>query len=442
MAETLLVKNALVVTMDAQRRVLDRGYIATRDGKIETVQEGNPKGFKSGRVIDAAGKIAIPGLVCAHNHMYGVFSHGMPIHNPPSSFYGFLKDFWWPQIEDRLGLREISAATELACVQMAKSGTTTFADILEAPNSIPGALNAEGNIVEKSGLRAVLSFEASERAGENKAEESLDENRRFIEKWNRREGLITGMMCTHTLFTCSTEFLHKAKEIAAEHQVGIHIHLEEAREETEYAMQAYGKLPVEVYEAIGFLTPDLLASQCVHTRPDEIKLLKKYDVKLAHMPLSNCEVGGGVAPLKEFLDSGLTVGLGTDGYVTDMFEVMRGAFLIHKGHLQDATVIPAQVAFELATLSGARALRMQDKIGSLEEGKEADIVLLDRALPTPVTSENVYAQLVTFASGSLVDSVIVSGRTIVANHKVKTLNEGDARANCSRVAAGLWRLAN
>jgi len=438
MSDTLLVKNAFVVTMDSQRRILDRGYIAIRDGKIENVQQGKPTGFNSGRVIDAAGKIAIPGLICAHNHMYGVLSHGMPVRNPPTTFRGFLKDFWWPQVEDRLGQREISAATEFACAQMAKSGTTTFADILEAPNSMPGALNTEASIVQKSGLRAILSFEASERAGAKRAEESLGENLRFIQKWNRKKGLLRGMMCTHTLFTCSTEFLQKAKELAAEHHVGIHIHLEEARDEIDYAMRAYDKLPVEVYEEIGFLAPDLLASQCVQTRPEEIKLLKKYDVKLAHMPLSNCEVGGGVAPLNEFLDSGLTVGLGTDGYVTDMFEVMRAAFLIHKGHRQDATLIPAHVAFELATISGAKALGMGDDIGSLEEGKQADMLLLDRTFPTPVTTENVFAQLVTFGSGNLVDAVIVSGRTIVANHKVRTLNEQDAREKCSRVAARFW----
>jgi cytosine/adenosine deaminase-related metal-dependent hydrolase len=366
----------------------------------------------------------------------------MPIRNPSSSLYGFLKEFWWPKIEDRLRKREIAAAAKFACVQMAKSGTTTFADILEAPNSIPGALDVEASIVEKAGLRAILSFEASERAGEKKAEEGLEENRRFIEKWNRKDGLVRGMMCTHTLFTCSTQFLQRAREIAAKHKVGIHIHLEEDRYETEYAMKTYGKLPVEVYEAIGFLGPDLLASQCVHTRPIETKLLKNHDVKLAHMPLSNCEVGGGVAPLNEFLDSGLVVGLGTDGYVTDMFEVMRAAFLIHKGHLQDATVIPAPVAFELATLSGAKALRMEDKIGSLEKGKQADIVLLERTFPTPVTTENVYAQLVTFASGGLVDSVIVSGRTIVANHKVKTIDETEAREDCSRAAMRFWKPNN
>jgi 5-methylthioadenosine/S-adenosylhomocysteine deaminase len=438
LAETLLVKNAFIVTMDERRRILEKGFIAINGGRIETIGKGSPKGIRADRVIDATGQVVIPGLVCAHNHMYGVLSHGMPISSPPPTFFGFLKDFWWPRIEDRLRKKEIAAAARMACVQMAKSGTTAFADILEAPYSIPGILETEAKIVNKAGLRGVLSFEASERTGDEIARQSLDENARFIEKWNQTQGLVRGMMCTHTLFTCSTQFLQKARELASKLRAGIHIHLEEGKYETDYALQNYGKLPLEVYESIGFLGPDLLASQCVHTKPQEIEIMKRHSVRVAHMPISNCEVGGGIAPLKEFVDSGLVVGLGTDGYVTDMFEVMRAAFLIHKGFLQDAGVIPASLVFEMATISGARALGLEDQIGSLESGKQADIVLVDPSFPTPLTSENAYSQLVAFGHGTDVETVIVSGKVIVHKKRMRTIDEGKAKEECSRAAKQLW----
>jgi len=424
--------------MDENRRILEQGHIAIHDGIIDKIAKDSAIGIKADKVIDAAGKVAIPGLVCAHNHMYGILSHGMPISNPPTTFYGFLKDFWWPRVEDRLGKREIAASTRMACVQMAKSGTTTFADILEAPNAIPGALDAEAEIVKEAGLRGVLSFEASERAGDAVAQRSLDENLRFIEKWNRTRDLVRGMMCTHTLFTCSTEFLQKARELASKLRVGIHIHLEEGKYETEYALQKYGKLPVEVYEGIGFLGPDLLASQCVHTKRQEIEVMKRHGVRIAHMPLSNCEVGGGIAPLKELLEAGLAVGLGTDGYVTDMFEVMRAAFLIHKGYLQDASVIPASIVFEMATVSGAKALGMEDQIGSLQVGKQGDVVLLDPSFPTPLTPDNAYSQIVAFGTGNDVDTVIVSGRVVASRGRMSTINEQEAKKDCSKVAKEFW----
>jgi len=128
----------------------------------------------------------MPGLVCAHNHMYGILSHGMPLNSPPSNFRDFLYKFWWPYVEDKLNLEQIEAATELACIDMAKSGTTSFADILEAPNSIPGALDTEAVAVRKLGLRAILSFEASERINPTNAEASVRENSEFIKKWNKK----------------------------------------------------------------------------------------------------------------------------------------------------------------------------------------------------------------------------------------------------------------
>jgi cytosine/adenosine deaminase-related metal-dependent hydrolase len=156
------------------------------------------------------------------------------------------------------------------------------------------------------------------------------------------------------------------------------------------------------------------------------------------MPLSNCEVGGGIAPVKRFLDSGLTVSLGTDGYVTDMFEVMRGAFLIHKGYLQDASVLPANQVLEMATISGAKTLGISDRVGSIEPGKDADIVLLDNRFSTPVTSKNAYAQLVVFGKGSYVNTVLVRGRTIVDNGTMSTISEEQTRVACMRTSERFW----
>jgi cytosine/adenosine deaminase-related metal-dependent hydrolase len=424
--------------MDPDRRIIESGHIVIDEGTIQSVGEGQPSSISTDREIDGTDKIAIPGLISTHTHMYGMLSHGIPISDSPQSFRGFLEEFWWPKIENRLGKQEIKDAARMACVDMAKTGTTCFSDILEAPNAIPDALEAEAEVVEEAGLRGFLSFEASERISQPNGEESLQENARFIRKCNQHDGLVKGMMCTHTLFTCSLEFLSKARALASQLGSGIHIHLEEGTYETEYCKDKHGDLPVRIYENIGFLGSDLVASQCVHTSPEETELLARHDVKISHMPLSNCEVGGGIAPVKRFLDSGLTVSLGTDGYVTDMFEVMRGAFLIHKGYLQDASVLPANQVLEMATISGAKTLGISDRVGSIEPGKDADIVLLDNRFSTPVTSKNAYAQLVVFGKGSYVNTVLVRGRTIVDNGTMSTISEEQTRVACMRTSERFW----
>ena len=424
--------------MDAQRRIIDRGFIAVKDSQIVSVGSGEPSELTAEDTIDASKKVVMPGLVCAHNHMYGILSHGMPIRKAPSGFWEFLEEFWWPYVEDRLDKEKIAAATRLACVEIAKTGTTCFADILEAPNSIPGALEVEASVVNDVGLRGILSFEASERVNPDNAEASIQENLSFIKKWNRLNETIKGKFCTHTLFTCSLEFLAHVRELANQYKAGIHIHLEEGAFESKFCMGKYGQLPVSVYDGCGYLGSDLLASQCVHTKPEEISILRKRGVKLAHMPLSNCEVGGGIAPVKQFLEAGLTVGLGTDGYVTDMFEVMRAAFLIHKGYLQDPTVMPAETVLEMATIKGAEAIGLEKQVGSLEVGKRADVILLNPTLPTPVTAENVVAQLVTFGRGSFVEDVMVNGKMIVEKGKVLTAEEEEAARKCREAANSLW----
>jgi 5-methylthioadenosine/S-adenosylhomocysteine deaminase len=169
--------------------------------------------------------------------------------------------------------------------------------------------------------------------------------------------------------------------------------------------------------------------------------MRKHNIKLSHMPLSNCEVGGGIAPVPEFLQAGLTVGLGTDGYVTDMFQVMRAAFLIHKARLEDASVMPAPLVFEMATIQGAKALGLEKLVGSIEMGKQADIVLLEPSFPNPVTAQNVYSQLVAYGDGKDVDTVIVAGKVLVKDGEIRTVNEPKAKKQCREAALELWQEA-
>jgi cytosine/adenosine deaminase-related metal-dependent hydrolase len=434
----LVIKNAslLIANKDMVQR---NAFIAVDEGKITFLGKAPDFKEKGDIEIDASGKIVMPGLINSHCHMYGVLSHGMPIENAPSSFIGFIEDFWWPFVEDRLTKELIYAASKMSCVEMIKTGTTCVADILEAPNAIPGALAVEEKVTREIGIRSTLSFEASERKSIENSELGIKENLEFVKAHKSQEDLVRGMFCVHTSFTCSKEMLLKVRKLANEFGGGIHLHLEEGAYETMHSIVHRRKLPVEFYDEIGFLGPDVLVSQCVHTTPREIEILKRHDAKISHMPLSNCEVGGGIAPVTSFLNAGLNVGLGTDGYINDMFEVMRAAFLIHKGNLQDASVMPADVVFDMATRKNARSIGLERLVGELAVNKKADIIILDNAFPTPVNEKNALAQIVTFGDGSMVNSVIIDGKLVMKDRKILTVDEEDCREKCKSAAEELWR---
>lgn len=433
---SLAVLHGLLVT--GTGRVVPDCGIYVEDGVIRFVGTAREvvEGFKYDEELDASNCVVIPGLIDSHRHLYGILTRGMPVEEAPKSFIGFLEDFWWPFVEDRLDREMIEAGAAASAVEALKTGTTTLVDILEAPYAIPGALEAEARALERLGVRAVLSFEATERVSPDNGEAGLRENEEFCR--SHGEGLITGRMCIHTTFTCSPEFLREARRRATELGVGIHMHLEEGAYETMHSLVKYRKLPVRLYEEIGFLGPDVLAAQCVHTRPEEVEIMVKRGVKVSHEPLSNCEVGGGIARVPEMIEAGLTVGLGTDGYVTDMFEVMRAAFLMHKGRLMDPTVMPADLVFRMATIDNARAVGMDRLIGSVEPGKRADLVVLDYRPPTPLTPENVLAHLVTFCSGSRVRDVVVDGRIVVRGGELLTADEAEIRERAREEARRLW----
>jgi cytosine/adenosine deaminase-related metal-dependent hydrolase len=448
--------------------------------------------YPDDEVVAAAGQTLSPGFVDAHTHLYGVLAHGIPPPpsppplSPPSQGGGggrspsqggaggrspsqggspaggawsFLADFWWPLVEDRLDHEAICAATDLNLAQMVRGGVTAFYDCTEAPNALPGCLAAQAEVVRARGLRGILSFEATERVSRENGQLGLRENLEFIR--SQRSGvrsqesgvsgqaepssfqppassLVSGLMCFHTTFTCSAEFIRQAFELAASEGVLVHMHAAESRFEPEQALQRFGMRTFEYYDRLGVAGPAMQASQCVQITPAEIDIIARRAVRVTHMPLSNCEVGGGIAPIPDLLAAGVTVGLGSDGYVTDMFEIMRGAFLIHKAYRQDTTTMPAYLVWRLATEGGAQAIGLE-RVGRLAPGWQADLQLIDSTLPTPVNVGNLYDQLLLYRNAAHVRAVMVAGAWRVRNGQALGVDLEAIRPRTHRAAERLWR---
>jgi len=393
--------------------------------------------YPEDEVYDAAGYALAPGFVNAHVHLYGVLAHGIPLDKAPADFWGFLADFWWPLVEDALDHEMICAATDYVCAEMVRSGVTGFYDVLEAPYAIPDALAAQREVVLRRGLRGVLSFEATERVSAENGQLGLAENARFIDLCRREGGLVQGLMCYHTTFTCSADFIRQAFATAAEKNVLTHCHCNEGVHEPQYALEHFGRRTLEYYDDLGVTGPEMMASQCVQLSERERAIITERGIRVTHMPLSNCEVGGGIAPVPELTDAGVTLGLGSDGYINDFFEVMRGAFLIHKANHQNPQVMPAHRVWYLATEGGARALGWDD-VGRLEPGWAADLQLIDATFPTPAAGHNLYEQLLLWRNHRHVRDVMVAGVWRVQDGVVLDADIDALEAHVQENARRMW----
>ena len=360
---------------------------------------------------DGTGCVLLPGFVNAHVHLYGVLAHGVPAPvQPPADFWGFLDDYWWPLVENALNHEMIAAAAAWVTADLAASGTTSFFDILEAPTPCPTRCSRSGRRWPAAGLGGCCPSRPP--SGWERPTASPDSMRTSAS--SRRAGLtparpgaggrVSGAMCIHTTFTCSEPFIRQAFEAAEDLDVFCHAHVNEGVHEGLWCEKHHGMRTLEFYERIGAASPRFQASQCVQLSPREIDIIANSGIRVSHMPLSNCEVGGGIAPVLEMLERGVTVGLGSDGYLNDMFAVMRGAFLLHRAATLDPGAISAAAVLHLATEGSARTLGLQ-RVGRLEPGWHADLQLVDvdgpRGLPTPVEAHNLLDQLVLWRNGSM-----------------------------------------
>jgi len=346
----------------------------------------------------------------------------------------WLRNIIWP-LEAKLKPRDVYAGSLLGCLEMIRNGITCFADMYFFESKTAEA-------VEEVGLRAVLASGIIQETDSPKKMATYSEAVAFARRFQgQADGRITTSLGPHSVSTCSEELLKKIREKASEHAFRIQIHLSESRGSAGRTERTQRLSQTELLEELNFLGGDVLAAHCVHLSPGDMKILAKRTVKVAHNPIANVKLASGVAKVRELLDLGISVGLGTDGAASnnslDMFETMKMASLLQKLRYRDPTALPSQTALKLATVHGAEALGLEKMVGSLEVGKKADIILVNMKRANLIPLHDLSANLVYSAHGSDVDTAIVNGRIIMANRKVQTVNEDEVLKKASKAAREL-----
>jgi 5-methylthioadenosine/S-adenosylhomocysteine deaminase len=425
----ILVRNGLVLTMDRDRTVIPDGAVAVRGGRIAAVGGQAALGAVRGRkVIDAGGGIIMPGLVNTHTHAAMTLFRGLADDLPLMSW---LNDHIFPA-EAALDHRQVYDGALLACAEMILSGTTTFCDMYLFEDAVARAAQA-------AGMRAVVGEVLFDFPSPHYGswEQGLAYTATLIDTY-RADPLITVAVEPHSPYLCAPELLQRAFALADRHGRPLVIHLAETEAEVRTIRERYGRTPVEHLESLGVLAPNVLACHCVRLSAADIDRLRRWEVKVSHNPESNMKLASGIAPVPDLLAAGVCVGLGTDGAASnnnlDLFLEMDTAAKLHKLHRLDPTVLDAATVLRMATIDGARALGLGDRIGSLEPGKQADIIVLDLHKPHLTPLYHPESQLVYAARGSDVATAIIDGRVVMENGCILTFDVQTAMDNVNAIA--------
>jgi putative selenium metabolism protein SsnA len=439
----LLLTNGTIATFNPTNQIIENGAIAINETTI--IDIGHSKAlhrkYPQAAQYPLDGKLVLPGMINTHTHLYSAFACGMPISGSTENFLHILNNIWW-KLDRALTLDDVYFSALATGIQIIKSGTTTIFDHHSSPTAIPKSLDAIASALTEIGLRANLCYEVSNRDGEKKAQQALQENVRWINKvgTNRSSPLLTAIFGLHASFTLNDTTLKQAAELGNKLQSGFHIHLAEDAADQQDARKKYHKSVVKRLADFGILGKKTITAHGIHISQADMQILKKYDTAIVHNPSSNMNNAVGVAPILTMLKKDILVGFGTDGLGNDMFTELRTASFIHKLAHKNPMVFPPNIAIQLAIKNNRKITSrfFPQPLGMLAPGCAADIIVVDYRSPTPLNSENVSAHLVYGMIPTKIDAVYINGKKILDSGRLVSINEDAILAKAKILARKLW----
>lgn len=451
----MLFENATIITVDAKRRIIRDGAIAVNGSKIAGVgkrQQILDQFQDDPKRVDLKGMVVIPGLVNTHVHQSQALIRGCA---DDMALIEWLIKRVWP-LQGNYSEDDGRLSAELCILEMLKSGTTAFVETM-----IAGHYGFDGiaKTVETSGIRAALSkiiMDVSTYAEEDVGSmhkgmiedptASFQETLDMYDKWNGQDdGRIQVWFGPRPPGGCTSELFREMMSAANQRGMGVTIHLAEVKEDVEYIRNSFDMTPIEYCESVNMVGPRVLLIHCVQLGSDDIKRLAKTGTHVTHNPVCNAKLASGIAPIAEMVDMGVNVSLGTDGGPSnnsyDMINDMRWASYLQKVKIGDPTAMPVESVFELATINGAKAMGLEDQIGSIEVGKQADFVALNMNKPHLTPAPDPVSAIVCAGSGKDVDTVVIAGKVVVENGVVLTMDEDRILEEANQRAAAVYQRA-
>lgn len=424
----MLILGGTVVTMDSEKRVITDGGVAIEDGKIIAVgsQAEIEKKYTADTIIRAEGRAIIPGLINGHGHLpmtlFRGFADDLDLHD-------WLMNYMIPAEAKHVNEKFVRAGTRLGLAEMFRGGTTAIADMYFFEDAV-------AEEAAKAGMRGIFGQGVLDFPNPDSPtfDEGIQKAEQLIKKW-KGHPLITPGIAAHSPYTISEEHLQAVSALSKKTGAPILIHISETRNEVESMIRTRGVSPIAYLNNMGFFDSQVIAAHIVFPTEGDLSILKEKKVGVIHNPQSNMKLSSGIAPVPTMLEMEIALGIGTDSAASNnklnLWDEMDAAAKLHKAVSQDPKVVNAEEAFTMATIGGARALKMDHEIGSIEVGKKGDLVLVELDGLHQMPCYNIYSTLIYATSASDVHTVIIDGKVVMENRRLLTLDEGAIKKETS-----------
>lgn len=437
----ICIGNGTLITHDKENPVIENGCVVVDGNTITDVGITGvlKEKYRGVEFYDAKGRVIMPGLINTHGHIYSALARGMilPDSKPSHSFKDILENLWW-RVDRSLDLPEIKYSAYTTYIDSIKNGVTTFFDHHASAGRVRDSLFTIAEVAGELGVRTCLCYEVSDRDGEKIADEGIAENAAFIEYANKQNSdMVKGLFGLHASFTLSDGTLEKC--VKAADRKGFHVHVAEGIEDLNDSELKYGKRAAERLLGLGILGSNSIAVHCIHIDEREMDMLKEHDVIVVHNPESNMGNAVGYSAAISMLKKGILVGLGTDGYTTDMFESLKVANILHKHELRDPNAAWAESPRMLCENNAAICARFfNNPLGIIQKGALADIIVVDYNAPTPITAANYNSHILFGMAGRNVVATMIDGRFVMKDRQLLMADEQSIYAESREVARRFW----
>ena len=438
----ILIGNGMLITQNETNPLIMDGCVAVDGSTIAdfgSTQDMKQR-YPSASFYDAGGKVIMPGLINTHGHIYSAFARGMILSGGKVSknFTQILENLWW-RLDRALNLPEIEYSAYATYIDGIKNGVTTVYDHHASAGHVPDSLKTIADVAKTLGVRTSLCYEVSDRDGQQITDQGIRENADFIAYANQQNNdMVKGLFGLHASFTLSDETLEKC--VAAAGGVGFHVHAAEGIDDLYDNLKKYGKRVVERLFDAKILGPQTLAIHAIHINAREMDILRHTDTMVVHNPESNMGNAVGCSAVLQMIEKGILLGLGTDGYTTDMLESFKVANILHKHNMGDPSVAWGETAQMLLKDNAKICARHFSKpLGIIDKGALADVIVVDYEAPTPINANNIASHILFGMSGRSVVSTMINGEFVMKDRVLQTADEREVMAKARETANAFWQ---